>query len=89
MITDISQFVAERDQGGIVEIDPELWYYFLEVLPPPLMNTKVKMPDGRQQSVAFCFAEGWENLTAFWTEGKGESKRYLAQLTTILNPNRW
>ena len=89
MITEMEDFCKARDAGGIVEIDQEMFYYFLEVLPPIWMNTTVTMPDGRAQYTAFGFAEGMENVTVFWSKKeKGapeETRKYFAQLTNIRN----
>ncbi len=89
IVTDIKEFCALRDAGSIVEIDEEMYYYFLEVLPPAWMNKTVTMPDGRTQYTSFGFAEGWEKVTAFWSTKTNGQRHYFAQQTNILNPNRW
>lgn len=80
----------ELDGGGIAEIDEETFYDFLEVLPPAWMNRRITMPDGREQKTDFGFAEGWENVTAFWKHREEDGNlHYYCQRTNILNPNRW
>ena len=82
-------FLKERDTGGIVEMDEDIFDYFLDVLPPAWMNREITMPDGRQQRIAFGFAEGWENVTAFWRKREADGAlHFYCQLTNILNPNR-
>jgi hypothetical protein len=42
-------------EGRIAEVSEEVWFYFLEVLPPKLLRGSW-----------FCFAEGQEPLKLFW-----------------------
>lgn len=85
-IDDMKEFCKARDTGNRVLISEELYWYFLEVLPPVWMHTTVRLPDGKDQFSDLGFAEGAERVTIFWSEGKGSEKRYLAQLTGIMNP---
>jgi hypothetical protein len=48
---------------AIAEVSAGTFSYFLEVLPPVLMNRNIK-PGGRRY--AFGFAEGCENVAANW-----------------------
>jgi len=95
--TDFAAFLTARDAGGIVEVDAEMFYYWLEVLPPvvsdPLeqngeqikwsgLGGTWRRKDGSDQKFSFAFAEGREELTVFWVKG-GE---YFAQRTGIINP---
>lgn len=81
----IGDFCAERATGRMVEIDEELFMYFLEVLPPVHMAYMAHFADGTQRWVHFGFAEGYERVTAFWRAG-AEDTRYFARLTKEMNP---
>lgn len=59
-----TDFLAARDSGQRVEIGPEMFDYWLGVLPP------VGYTAG-----GFWFAEGSETPTKFW----GEGERYFCQ----------
>lgn len=92
---DFPAFVAFRDGGQVSEIDEEMFYYWLEVLPPTGFNGKqgneaMRMsgmsgdwlrPDGQIQRFSFAFAEGWEPITVFWHFGG----KFYAQRTGIVN----
>ena len=80
----INAFCEERDQGGIVEVDEDLFYWFLEVLPPIHMHYIAHFDDGTARSANFGFAEGAERVTAFWRAG-AEDTRYFARLTREWN----
>ena len=54
-------------EGRIAEISEEVWYYFLEVLPPKLLRGSW-----------FAFAEGQEPLKLFWRK---QGRHYGRQLT--------
>ncbi len=73
--------------GERVEMDEELWWYYLEVLPPVHMRYRATLCDGTQKDAAFGFAEGAELVTAFWRDGwNGETHaKYFAQRTTERN----
>ncbi len=76
------------------EVTETVWQYFLEVLPPAWMNVTQTLPGRCRQRCDFGFAEGWENVTAFWREWagtKGDRRvvRWWACKTGELNPNRW
>ena len=81
----IAEFCAARDTDRRVEVSEDLWFYFLEVLPPVHMNYQACVQDrcGARINrwVAFGFAEGAELVTAFWRE----DGRYFAQLTNERN----
>lgn len=79
-------FVAVMRSGEVIEIDAEMFDYFLNVLPPKGMYVAVTI-QGVRRSVDFLQAEGYEELTAFWREGRGESARYFCQRTDIMNPD--
>ena len=65
----ISAFCEERNQGGMVEVDEELFYWFLEVLPPIHMAYIAHFDDGTSRSANFGFAEGAERVS--FLEGGG------------------
>lgn len=89
----ISQFACDKKSGDMLEVDEELFDWFLEVLPPIHMYYAATVKNGKgtgtiQLKAAFGFAEGAERVTAFW-QGCNEMKgRYFAQLTTEMNPYR-
>ncbi len=66
---DFQEFLAERNAGHVCQIDEEMFYYWLEVLPPAFMQRETTLIDGTRKWVAFGFAEGAERITAFWGKG--------------------
>lgn len=80
------QFVAAMHTGEVVEMDDEMYRYWLNVLPVKGMNEVVTIR-GVQRFANFLQAEGYEELTAFWTEGTGAARRYFCQRTDIMNPD--
>ena len=78
---DFAEFIQRRDAGEKVEIDEELYSYFMEVLPPVTWATHHSFPDGMRRFTDFGFAEGEERITAFWRDGA----RYFAQHTTAIS----
>lgn len=81
-VDDIGQFCNLRDSGVRVLVSQEIYEYFLGVLPPVNMNCDVTLVDGTHAHAAFCFAEGWSVITAFWRTTDG---RYFAQNTIERN----
>ena len=93
---DLPEYVQARDSGKVVEVDEEMYWYFLEVLPPTGNDSnpdKMVMngmggqwykPDGTFQRFEFAFAEGAELLTIFWRQ----MGRYYSQKTDVMN-GRW
>ena len=59
------------------EINEEVFYYFLEVLPPVFMGKKFLFADGKIRWCSFGFAEGAEPVTVFWKE----KEKYFLQRT--------
>ena len=51
--------------AGEVEIDTEMYYYWLEVLPPVFMGRTITM-NGSRRRVEFAFAEGTEQMVLFF-----------------------
>lgn len=72
---DFAEFVRERSTGKRLEIDEEMFYYWLEVLPPAFMQRETTLADGTRRWVSFGFAEGPERVTAFW----GKDGKFFAQ----------
>jgi hypothetical protein len=68
--------------GKAVEVTPEVWDYFLEVLPPVFMGKKIKLEDGTEVAASFGFAEGAEKIKAFWQK----DGKYFAGQTGVINP---
>ena len=62
--------IAGLDSGKIVQVDQEVFDYFLEVLPPKSMGRRVWTPEGPVVT-AFGFAEGTEAIRYFWRNGDG------------------
>jgi hypothetical protein len=60
--------IEAMHSGAVIEIDEEIFDYFLEVLPPVYMHRFMEI-GGRRRQVVFGFAEGAEPVTAFWREG--------------------
>ena len=75
-------FIFAMRSGRTFECDEEMWYYWLEVLPPIHMGRRVVLPNGDEVLASFGFAEGAEEITAFWTLGK----RYFGCRTNRINP---
>ena len=78
----IAQFCAHRDMGECVEVDEELYYYFLDVLPPRYMGRTVTLVTGDKIRADFGFAKGAERITAFWQTSE---HRFFAQGTTEIS----
>lgn len=77
-----AEFIAAENRGEQLEVDEDIFDYFLEVLPPVYMYRTVELPNGTQVRTTFGFAEGAEPVTAFWKlDG-----RYFCQRTKEMNP---
>jgi len=83
-----AEFIEAMHSGDPVQIDEEMWDYWLEVLPPVFMGRDVclrKHPQivgpWRQVRAAFGFAEGEEPVTVFWKSGR---RRFCCR-TDIIN----
>lgn len=76
-------FIAAMHSGNMVEIDDEMYDYWLEALPPIFMNRSIPWPNPKQPTrYDFGFAEGAEPITVFWSVGE----RRFCQRTNIMNP---
>lgn len=74
-------FLAAMHSGQRVEIDVQMFDYWLEILPPVIWRRAVRMADGSMRAIAFGVAEGYEPITGFWQEGG----RYFCQRTALIN----
>jgi hypothetical protein len=69
-------------RGDRLEISHDLYWYYLEVLPPIYMRrANVHLVSDDRIVADFGFAEGTERITAFWTMGG----RYFLQQTWEMN----
>jgi hypothetical protein len=73
--------IAAMHSHQRIEIDQEVFDYFLEVLPPVYMGRRITLPGGARCHATFGFAEGTEEITAFWREGD----RFFCQRTHEMN----
>ena len=64
---DFKDFVDEKASGRTFQIDEEMFYYWLETLPPIYMSKEQEI-DGKKVNCSFGFAEGTEFITDFWRE---------------------
>jgi hypothetical protein len=70
---DFKQFVKDNDGSRVLLIDEEMYYYWLEVLPPVYMDAvQPVIIDGvtYNKRCSFGFAEGRETIVDFWRAGK-------------------
>jgi hypothetical protein len=74
------EFLAAMHSGDVFECDEEMYFYYLEVLPPVWMNRRMEVP-GHGSVSTFGFAEGQEPITAFWRKGG----RFFGQRTAIIS----
>lgn len=79
---DWDAFVAEMGSGRVFECDEAMYYHWLEVLPPAWLNRKLQIP-GVGERTTFGFAEGREEVVAFWRE----NGRFFGWQTGIMNPD--
>ena len=73
--------------GKTLEIDEEMMYYWLEVLPPVFMHKTLPYPDPKHPvRYSFGFAEGREHIHLFYQTGSGIEKKYFTICSNIINP---
>ena len=75
--------ITAMHSGETIEVTEDVYWYFLEVLPPVHMGYRATLNDGTIQRACFGFAEGWEPVTAFWENPRG---RFFCQRTKEMNP---
>ncbi len=81
------EFVKAMHSGEKIEIDSNIYYYFLEVLPPIFMNdwvTFVPGFEGHKMYVDFGFAEGYEKIVLFW---HNPQQQFFCQQSNKINPH--
>lgn len=66
---DLKDFAKALHARETLQIDEEMFYYWLEVLPPAYMN-KEQTIDGKLVGCSFGFAEGTDYITDFWRRGE-------------------
>ena len=76
------EFLEAMHSGNQFECDEEMFYYWLEVLPPVHMGRNVVLPNGDEVRASFGFAEGAEQITVFWQFGD----KYFGCRTNRFNP---
>ena len=74
------RFIEAKNSGQTFEIDEEMFFYWLEVLPPVYM-AKIQEIDGEQVPCSFGFAEGREYVTDFWRK----DGRFFGKQSTRMN----
>lgn len=78
--------------GERVEITENVFYYFLEVLPPVVFERAVDFVPGREGEkvhVNFGFAEGIEPIVLFWRDKNGKGgEMFSCQRSNRVNTNR-
>lgn len=63
-------FIRAMNSGEQFECNEEMYYYWLECLPPAFMYRLVEWPDGFKVKAHFGFVEGADYITAFWMTGQ-------------------
>jgi len=63
---DWKDFIEEKYSGRVFEVDEDIFEYWLEVLPPIMMNQMTQLPNGDKVKCAFWSAEGYEPVTYWW-----------------------
>jgi hypothetical protein len=76
------EFIAVMRSGQVFECDEQMYFYWLEVMPPVWLNRSVEV-QGHGTVSTFGFAEGAEPVVIFWHE----ADRFFGQQTNISNPH--
>lgn len=87
---DFQAFNAAMDAGQLCRVDEEMFYYWLEVLPPIYMNKEQIIEiDGAKfkKMCSFGFAEGRDYIIDFWRnkDADGKTCAFFAKRSTRLN----
>lgn len=87
-VENFGKFIVDINRGwqnsGVLEIDEEIFDYFLGVLPPVFTNRKMTLPgdiNGQLHYIDFGFAEGTEEIKLFWHT----ADRYFAVQSDEIN----
>lgn len=75
------EFIQVMRSGEQFECDEDMFFYWLEVLPPRFMHKDATFADGSKIRASFGFAEGAELITAFWKR----DGRFFGRLTNMMN----
>ena len=78
-------FIFAMQSGKTFEVDEEMFYYWLEVLPSVHMGRRVILPNGECVSASFGFAEGAEPITVFWQHRYGRDLHFFGCRTDRIN----
>ena len=81
------EFINAMHSGEQFEVDEEMFFYWLEVLPPIFMGEAITYLPGHEGHTMRCdfgFAEGAEPITVFWRDLP--NKKYFGQRTEKINP---
>ncbi len=84
-------FIRLMHSGTRVEVEYDLFAYFLGVLPPATMGAVHNVGCGLTQQTSFGFAEGKEAIVGFWHEGRENTRcgdpgeRYFCAQTVDIN----
>ena len=76
------EFINAMHSGEKFECDEEMFFYWLEVLPPIFMSREITFLPGHEGHRMYCdfgFAEGEDYITVFWRDPEG--KRFFGQRT--------
>lgn len=78
-------FIDAMRYGETIEIDEDMYFYWLEVLPPVFMDKPISFPDKNHPiRYDFGFAEGAEPITLFWRSP--DRQRFFCRRSDIMNP---
>jgi hypothetical protein len=75
-----AEFIEAMGSGQRFEVDEEMFDYWMDVLPPVLMNQNILFFPGRKgipTPVSFGFAEGADYITVFWVDGPKEGPKHF------------
>jgi hypothetical protein len=74
-------FFEALGRGDRVQVDQQIFDWFLDILPPVFMGRVVDLIDGSSQYALYGFAEGAAIITAFWSS----KQRFYAQYTNRMS----
>jgi hypothetical protein len=83
-LQDGAAYLNALESGQRIEITQDTFDYFLNVLPPVYMRRTLVF-GSEIRNAWFGFAEGCEQITAFWIEKCGSRTRYFCQRTDEVN----
>ena len=81
------EFIQAMRSGQRIEVDADIYYYFLGVLPPVFSRkwvTYVPGYEGHKMYVDFGFAEGYEEIVLFCSNQ--QQNRFFCQQSNKINP---